>query len=486
VKSSYQLGALLLSVGLVSTIPDSVANVKGIPHQVHGIDQSGAGSSPSSLLDVNGTLFFIAHEGIHGSELWKSDGTEAGTVMVTDIFPGQESSFPSFPPPMANVKGTLFFIANDGVHGSELWMSNGTRSGTVLVKDIFPGKDSSSLDVSVLRPLTDVNGTLFFIANDGTHGLELWKSDGTEAGTVMLKDIRSDSHGSGPFSLAAVDNILYLAANDGMHGKELWRSDGTPAGTRMVRDILKGSRGSNPSLLTDLRGALLFEARHALWRSDGTRAGTLFLKRWKAIFVDDLTAVRRKVFLAVREVNKGDQLWKSDGTSAGTLFMKDIHPRPTCIPNELTAVGHELFFNAGEHTHGQELWKSDGTTVGTGLVKDVWPGPDRFPAFDQSCQYGPFELADVSGTLYFNTDDGTHGTELWKSDGTVGGTRLVRDIWPGQQPPNGAGPNDLTDVNGTLYFSAHDGTHGFELWSSDGTKTGTVMVRDIDPTSTPS
>ena len=95
-------------------------------------------------------------------ELWKSDGTAAGTVLVKDINPGSASSEPSN---LTNVNGTLFFTADDGAHGIELWKSDGTAAGTVLVKDINPGSAGSDPP-----RLTNVNGTLFFSANDGTHG----------------------------------------------------------------------------------------------------------------------------------------------------------------------------------------------------------------------------------------------------------------------------------------------------------------------------
>jgi ELWxxDGT repeat protein len=115
---------------------------------------------------VGGTLFFRAFDFSQGSELWKSNGTSSGTALVKDIFPGGAGSNPSN---LTNVSGTLFFSADDGSHGYELWQSNGTSSGTVMLKDINPGFAGSDP-----KYLTNVSGHLFFAANDGSHGYQLW------------------------------------------------------------------------------------------------------------------------------------------------------------------------------------------------------------------------------------------------------------------------------------------------------------------------
>ena len=135
--------------------------------------------------------------------------------MVLDINPGIASSYPS---KSVVIGSTAYFTAEDGVHGIELWKSNGTAAGTVLVKDINPGSASSCSDPSFL---TNVNGTLFFSADDGTHGPELWKSDGTAAGTALVKDINSGSGSSEPRYLTNVNGTLFFSAHDGVHGFEL-------------------------------------------------------------------------------------------------------------------------------------------------------------------------------------------------------------------------------------------------------------------------
>jgi ELWxxDGT repeat protein len=145
---------------------------------------------PSSLTGVGETLFFTIDDSSHGRELWKSDGTEAGTVLVKDIHPDE---YDSYARELTGVGGTLFLAARDGTHGLELWKSDGTEAGTVLVKDIHPSVRNYP------NSLTDVGGTLFFAADDGARGSELWKSDGTEAGTVLVKDINA----GGAFKVAS-------------------------------------------------------------------------------------------------------------------------------------------------------------------------------------------------------------------------------------------------------------------------------------------
>src|SRR5215213_2150377 len=145
-------------------------------------------SNPSNLVSVGGTTFFTADDGVHGTELWRSDGTRAGTVLVKDIRPGGYSSNPSS---LAVVGDRVFFTARDGRHGQELWRSDGTRAGTVLVKDITAGIYGSSPS-----NLTGVGATLFFTADDRTRGRELWKSDGTTTGTVLVKDIEAGRYSS--------------------------------------------------------------------------------------------------------------------------------------------------------------------------------------------------------------------------------------------------------------------------------------------------
>ncbi len=177
-------------------------------------------SNPSHLTEVNDQLFFIAYDPSYRWGLWKSDGTPTGTVLLRGDFLGGAGTEPKH---LTNVSGTLFFQAGISDYGRELWKSDGTPEGTVMVRDIRTTPDRFIPGSSYPSNLTAANGKLFFAADDGVHGNELWTSDGTPEGTVMVADVYPGAIGSDPESLAYVNGILYFAATDVILGKELWK-----------------------------------------------------------------------------------------------------------------------------------------------------------------------------------------------------------------------------------------------------------------------
>ncbi|MFO1002040.1 MAG: ELWxxDGT repeat protein [Planctomycetaceae bacterium] len=275
-------------------------------------DIRGSGSSsPSQLTNLNGTLFFAADDGANGVELWKSNGTSTGTVLVKDLHPGTHQQYQygfygsgylatvpnsSAPTSLINVGGTLYFAATDETSGRELWRSDGTAAGTVLVKDIFTGTYDTYQQLGAFgsypvtipnssdpKELTNVGGTLYFTAKDGSTGNELWKTDGTSVGTSLVKDIFAGTSGSSPSYLINVQGSLYFAASESTTGRELWKSSGTEAGTAMVSDIAAGNVSSTPRKTTNVEGLIYFSANDGssgteLWRTDGTGTGTVLVK----------------------------------------------------------------------------------------------------------------------------------------------------------------------------------------------------------------
>lgn len=236
----------------------------------------------------------------------------------------------------------------------------------------------------------------------------------------MVKDINPKTATQSPppeDSFMAVGSEMYFTA----HGQELWKSDGTATGTMLVKDFQAGPGGTGLTELTAVGATLFFIANDnvhgwGLWKSDGTAAGTMVVSH---LFATDLTAVGNTLFFNARIVDagniiRGQELWKSDGTAAGTTVVKHLSAA------YLTAMGSALFFMADDGVHGAELWKSDGTPAGTALVADIHPTASSWPS----------SLAAVGSTLFFTADDGVHGNELWKSNGIGAGTVLVKDINP--------------------------------------------------------
>ncbi|MBK8321681.1 MAG: DUF4214 domain-containing protein [Betaproteobacteria bacterium] len=419
---------------------------------VRNIASGAASGAPQSFAVVGNTVYFSADNGVNGRELWKSDGTFAGTVLVKDIAFGPLASDPSN---LVAVGSTVYFRADDGVSGVELWKTDGTAAGTVLVGDINAGLASSNPTA-----ITAIGNTIYFNAETAASARELWKSDGTTAGTVQVAEILAGTGDANPRSLTVVNGTLYFVAADAANGIELWKSDGTTGGTQIVKDIRPGATSSSPAGLVAVGGTLYFNANDGtngveLWKSDGTLAGTVMVSDLTAgagsTGIGEAVAYGGQLLFVATTAASGSELWKSDGTAAGTVLVKDIAPGAGgSTPASLTVSGDKLFLVATDGTTGREPWVSDGSAAGTVLLKDIHPSAGSFPT----------GFVPANGVAYFTADDGTNGREIWRTDGTGGGTTLLA------QTVVGAGsdtPGLAVLAGGLLYLQATSTSLGTEL-----------------------
>lgn len=412
------------------------------------INPDGAALEDLFPVNVNGTIYFEADDGVHGLELWKTDGTTGGTVMVMDINPGIDDGILGS---IVNFDGTIYFAASDGQHGFELWKSDGTESGTVMVKDIKTGNNFKSGLPSGIQSSLIAGGFLYFPGDGGTTGRELWKSDGTEAGTVLVKDINPGSGAFGarpsdPSNFRLVNGLILFTAVNEASGMELWKTDGTTGGTTMIKDIHPGITGSAIRNVITYNGTLFFTAHtddYELWKSDGTEAGTQLVYTMNPIGMSETTPVVLNNILYFLDE---DGLYRSDGSTIGTFKIKDASQTPT----DLMTVGNTLFFIGSNNTYGRELWKSDGTTPGTEMVKDINGGSDGSSFFGCTA---------VGNKLFFSVSDGFHGYEPWTSDGTEAGTQLLQDL-----DPDNAQILQIVVTGNKAYAVILTTTYGREIW----------------------
>ncbi|HEV7671304.1 MAG TPA: ELWxxDGT repeat protein [Thermoanaerobaculia bacterium] len=452
-------------------------------------------------------------------EWLRSDGTAEGTLKLADVGDG-------YHPTIARIGAMVFVVTSGGVwrtggapettvrfdaplgavltvverprrlfvagyvSAGTVWSTDGTAAGTHR-HNLHGRPKPDQYEMGGLR-----NGV---VITRGAHR-ELWRVD--EAGAERLYDFQPANGGSGPFDQIVFGKKLLFSSMAGARGSKLFTSDGTAPGTSAVSPFV----GYGARLLTQGGGLVFFTAGNRVWKTDGTLTGTRYFRPEYDYSTHEMTAPigvlgGRFVFGANFKFypfscEPGDtEPWVSDGTGRGTKQILNLNPyeqygggSSQCYtvdissdPSPGVVLGSVALFAADDLVHGRELFATDGTKEGTRLVADLNPKlmPNTISEPPVPALIGvssnPSDLVRVGSRAFFSADDGETGRELWATDGTPHGTRRVADLMPG---PEGSAPHGLLAVGDSVYFFAAYGT-GEGLFKSDGTRAGTALVSDL-------
>lgn len=466
------------------------------------------GINPKNFIEYKNKLFFCASTTKYGEELFVSDGTKENTGLFMDINKGYLSSSPDR---FIVINEILYFIANS----NELWKTDGSDLGTVKIKE-FEGNYTK---------LINFNNTLYLSTYSDANTSILWKSDGTEQGTTAIKELYVVSNVN---EIIFRGNEMFFVATDKKNESQLWKSDGTEKGTVLVNEMAVELNKIEYIKMVDYGNAIYLLVKYnnsvMLWKSDGTNAGTIQVKTLNlnlgVYFGIGASFVFNNLIYFIVNDNNGESLWKSDGTELGTnnffkistnlqksstgfynlnntlLFMaskklwklnsfgngiellKTFQGRDFNTFGTLTEFKDKVYFKADDNVYGLEIWQSDGTIQGTKILKDIIPQgnssfSDNYGYFDFSRLY-PFR-----DKLYFSSKiDTSEGFHLWESNGTEQGTIQFEIIKKGTAHSY---PGVAIEYKDIFYFRANTVENGFELWKTNGTENGTELFKDIYP-----
>jgi ELWxxDGT repeat protein len=480
------------------------------------------GSSPENFVEVNGMVYFtVTHT--DGYRLWKTDGTGAGTVQISE----QNINIPS--PEYAVLfpfNGYLYYYISNGEEGIELWKTDGASQ--LFVMNTYPRNFFSYqnelyyLDTSPrqLKKLvndssvivTTIPASLEFVGQDpiilnqqilfytqtknpinSLFQFQLWKSDGTEAGTSIFKQMDSTGYFPTYFpsfeknkKMSRVEEVVYFfiykkLPNDVLstYQCQFWKTNGTADGTTFVKSIPVTSNTSGPfylsypTILASIGDRVLFKTFTEVWSSNGSAEGTVFIKDFPVFGLDySAFAFKDRFYFAANDGANGNELWQSDGTPENTKLLKDINPNGGSNPFYFQTNNDKLYFLtnmyllADGYNNSYQLWETDGTTEGTKLIQPVANQVGLKPAAIQT----------LANELIFKNYDLQNGDELWKSDLTLHKATLLKNI---RTDDRGTFMVNLMKVGKYWYFTASD-YRGTELWRTDGTPQGTTIVKDIN------
>lgn len=406
------------------------------------------GTDPNQLIAYNGNLLFSAGVSINDYQLWISDGTESGTVSLKDLGGAEEKATNFF---YSNQLDLVFFTSKE-LANPRVWKTDGTTAGTVR---LFSG------NFYYYDGFYQFNNEVFF---SGSNNQSLSKTDGTINGTINV-----DSSIQVPTNYGVLDDDLIFSGviNTINSQSELLISDGTPSGTVLLKAINPGPSGSFPAELTTFNNKIYFSANtnlngRELWVTDGTTSGT--------VMVDDLNTgsassnptnlilFDNELYFTADDGISGVELYKMDTNETITQVFDINIGANSSNPSNLTIYNNRLYYSADDGLNGIEPWVTyNGAIIdralNTVMLKDINTSPS-------SPDSNPIGFTEYFDELYFAADDGVNGIELWKTNGADLGTVLVDDI----NPTGDSNPQGLTVANNRLFFAANDGTTGIELW----------------------
>ena len=501
-----------------------------------GTVKVGSGSiikAPYVLAQLGSKVIFYGNDDAHGSELWISDGTLAGTHLLKDIVTGRGSSMNNYSySEFVILNDKAYFIVTDNAGKLNIWRTDGTEAGTELFQNI--GGNTYNNIISKLKVM---GGSLYYgITTIGSSTeSKLWKTDGTVVGTILIKSINSYIN-SAVFSMTATNNKLFFTTFVSSSNLQLWSTDGTTAGTIPLIIFVSDIFFREP-VLNVLNDKIIFNGyannKDGLWVSDGTVAGTLLIKnKIPNTSISDLINYNGKEYFWGQDTDSKYKLWSSDGTAINTKVAinslklpayNSFQPSLKFVANNLLflvytdgnsfklwktdgtdgllevvrdkennkividfsqnmrfwATNSNLFFTYNDSEHGNELWATDGSLVNTHLLKDINVSTNN------AIPYGSYRSTIFNHQVYFAAQERvSERTELWTSDGTASNTIKVKDKLPNliREFPQFSGKIEtlIDTLNSNFVFCGIDTLKGEELWISDGTNTGTRLVKDIN------
>jgi ELWxxDGT repeat protein len=357
---------------------------------------------PREFINYNNLMFFKSRTSGLGDEIWVSDGSSENTRILKDINPGSGNAITtSFNKSSVQFNNSLYFVADDGVTGGELWKTDGTTEGTIRITD--------SIHADIPQ-LTVVGDKIFFltIIRDPLYHLDtiqVWMSDGTKSGTSAVTG-KILPFNTPSFQGKCNNTFMFTYESYGSNGSKLWRSDGTDAGTFPVTDALYGNgAGFIPgyrsttlfSQYIEFNNYLYFVTSSGIMKTDGTKANTQLVKGGiggSTKSEANVIELNNKLYFSFYEENNDWlNIFESDGTNEGT---KEIYIKTSgkyFIPSVLGKTNSSLLFT-GPNNSGQTCLLSlnitDYTVSEIAMLVDNPVPPFIYFEYNNACYLNAF------------------------------------------------------------------------------------------------